>query len=209
MATPSDLTQTGPALIFEMVNRLNPNPPKGTFSASNVTLGVPTTLTNDISGKNATLLLTAVPGQGYLSTLPINYNRLDIRQVLIAKHVPDVRLTNNSFQKSVDLLPLINSTYNLNLQASDVVNETLPADDPSSPTGDIAYTLKIDPASLAYFGQLPLTLQAPSLDMARALKMNVLNGFVPPDTTLINIASILTQPVLNCFTVAQLQTPAT
>lgn len=208
MSTPSDLTKSGTDLVLGLINVANPTTPvNGAISSANVTFSAPSPLTGDVSSKNASLLVSAIPGHGYTGTRTIKYNRLDIHQVLIAKGVTDLQVVNNSFSSSADLLSSLNASYGLNLSTNDIVVEALPADDPNNVAGNITYTLQAHPNSLAYFGTLPLTLILPTIPMARALKMNVLQGFVPPDTTLINLASALTGSVLDCFTVAMLTAP--
>lgn len=203
MATiPSDLTKDAATLLFELINGDNPNQKNGAFTAANVTIGAPASLTNDPSAKNTTMVLTAIPGKGYVGSQTVKYNRLDLFDVLIRKGFPAPTVTNNTFTLASHLLPSLNSQFGLNLQAEDIIDEALPAADDN---GNISYSLQIAAGSLAYMGAVPTAIKAPLINLPRAMRQNILNGFVPPDTTLVNLASVFTNTQLDCFTLPQLQ----
>jgi hypothetical protein len=202
-----DLTKTGAQLIYDLLNAANPNPRHGAFSPTNVTLGAVSTLTGDVSGKNTKVTVTAVAGQGYSGSQTIKFNRIDINALFIQKGIPALSFPNANYTQSTDFLAYLNSTHSLNLTAADVVLETLPADD--DVTGLITYTLQIASTCKTFIGTLPLTITPLTIQLARAFKGNVLNGFVPPDTTRVNLATALTGKQLGLFTVAQLTGQAT
>lgn len=199
-----DLTKHGEQLVFDLLNAANPNQKHGPFATTNVTLGAPTPLSGHVSGNNSSLVVTGTVGAGYSGARTITYSRLDLTAVLLAKGVTGtLSFPNSSYKTSTDLLPLINTTYNMNLQPTDVVQENLPADD--DVTGVVSYTLKASANCLTYTGQLGIALQPASIDLGRAFKGNILNGFVPPDTSRVNLATALTGNRLTLFTLDQLK----
>lgn len=202
----SSIPLSGAQLIFQMVNRANPSLKLGPLSASNVTMGAATPLNGDLTGKNSKITLTAIPGSGYSGSCTLTFNRLDINQAFIQLGIPALSFQNNSYGTSTDFIDYLNAAHGLNLQASDIVEEVLPAADT---VGNISYTLKMDPSCLCFTGQLPLTITPKSIQLFKAMVGQVLNGFIPPDTTKVNLASAMTGTVLGLFTVAQLQGKAT
>lgn len=195
----SDLSLSGEELLLQLVNEANPSPPYGPFTAGSFTLSTPTALTNDLTGKNSYITLTAIEGSGYYGTQNVKYNRLDLQGVLIDLGQALVSFQNNNFVQATDILETINSTYGLNLMEGDVVNEALPA---ANTNGVVNYTLQVSDTSLTYTGGLPVSITAESIELEIAFVENILNGFLPPDTTRINLATALTGNVLDGFTVA-------
>ena len=195
----SDLSLSGEELLLQLINAANPSPPYGPFTAGSFTLSAPSSLTNDLTGKNSYITLTAVEGSGYYGSQNVKYDRLDLQSVLIDLGEALVSFQNNNFVQATDILETINSTYGLNLQNEDVVNESLPV---ANTNGTVAYTLQVADNSLTYTGSLPVNITAETIELEIAFVENILNGFVPPDTTRLNLATALTGNVLSGFTVA-------
>lgn len=151
--TGSDLTQTGETLILQMANDANPNLSAGPLSATNVTLGTVSTLTGT---PNSAIALTAVANQGYSGSVTVTYNRLDIQTSVMAVLAPTgATLAKGSFTVVADLLPALNTAYNLGLVADDLANGATVL---NLTNGAGSATLVMAPTSLKYLGTLTVTI---------------------------------------------------
>ena len=149
----SDLTQSGPTLIFDLINTANPGLPNGPLSASNVTLGTPAANTTNGSGDNSQVEVTGIEGQGYSGTDVFTYNRIDIGAMFTTWGISATLSGGSGFTNASDMLTALNAAYSLDLQASDIVDGPIGAS--SFPD---SYTLTIADGSLVYTGTLAVTL---------------------------------------------------
>lgn len=177
--TPSDLTQHGEALIYAMINTANPSPTNGAASGTNTTIGAPTALTSDPSGKNTSVVLTAISGQGYTGTETFYYDRLDIQtQVMAVKAPSGATLVNKlTYNTIADILVDLNAAYGLDILAADLSNSTASAvvnTYPGSLTLDIAATC------LTYTGTLTVAITDPAIAVASVLSTTVMTGLIAP-----------------------------
>lgn len=177
MATPSDLSKTGPALVFGLINAANPSTfPAGPASATNVTLGVPSALTGDPSGQNTKLTVTAIANQGYTGSQDITYNRLDFTAVLNVKTSNNLSIVDQSFATIADVIAYLNSTYNLNIQATDTSNETAAISGAYPKSAEII----ADAASLTYIGNVTFTITQPQVALSSAIANTSMDGLTAP-----------------------------
>lgn len=181
MTTPSDLTQPGQALVFSLVNLANPNLQNGALSPTNVTLSAPTALTGDASGKNTSVVLSGIAGQGYFGDEVLYYNRLAIDTDVFAILAPDgasvLDDSTTPFATVADALPALNAAYGLDLQPADISNGA------TAITGVYPKTTSITMAdgSLAYTGTLNLTIADPAGPaMSAMVTSQTLNGLNLP-----------------------------
>jgi hypothetical protein len=179
MSTPSDLTQLGPALVYALVNAANSaHLTNGPLSPANATVGAPTALSSDPSGKNTAVTLTAIIGQGYTGTVNIDYNRLDIQADVFAVLAPaGATLVNAAFATNADLLAPLNAAYNLNLQPSDLETPAAAIDTSALP---MEVTLNIALTSLTYLGNLVVTITAPQVALASVITDTSMDGLTGP-----------------------------
>ena len=147
----SDLTQSGPTLLLGLINAANPNLPNGPLTAGNVTLGAPS---SNVGANNTQVTVTGVTGQGYSGTETFTYNRLDIGAMFTGWGKTATLTGGAAFHQTTDLLAPLNAAYDLDLQPSDVVNETLTGTVPYS------YTLKMAADSLTYLNQVNVQIDA-------------------------------------------------
>lgn len=148
----SDLTQTGQTLLLGMINAANPSLPNGPLSTSNVTFGLPAT---GVNGKNTTISVSGIDGAGYTGAQSVDYDRLDIG-VMFTNWAVTADVPNGpSYTNASDLLPYLNTTYNLNVQVSDIVDGAIGIS--SYPA---TYTLQMNVNSLTYTGSLDVQLEA-------------------------------------------------
>lgn len=169
-------TKTSSQLVYDLFNRSNPTLPFP-LAPANVTLGVPAVNSSGISLKNTMVTMTAVAGQGYSGSTTAYYNRVSLADI-VATGSSNFFYTNQV--TSSDVLPLFNTAFNTNLQASDIVVENLPAPDG---TGKITYTLTANPHSLAFNASVQITLTPATVDLAAAVTNTDMNGLTLADVT--------------------------
>lgn len=143
------LNKSSRALVLDLINADNSQ----NFAESDFIWGSPVAITGRSDGRNTALVISARPELGYAGTQTMFYNRLDLTQLfnevtLSFEDNPDA-YTNTS-----DIVELINSKYDLAMDESDVVFESLMRE------GDAPYTftLTAKSGSYAYIGQVEFTL---------------------------------------------------
>lgn len=177
MATPSDLTQTGKNLVFGLINNANPGLVNGALDTTNVTLGNPSALNGDASGKNTKVTVTAIAGQGYTGTADVKYNRLNL-QTDVADLILGgaFSLVDADYATVADLLTAINAALGLTLQAADLSNAATAI----SGTYPKTATVTVATTHLALFGSLTVTITEPQLDLATEVTVLDLDGIPEP-----------------------------
>lgn len=180
MSTPSDLTQSGPTLVYQMVNTANATLPNGPLSASNSTLGTPNATG---STPNTSIQISATAGQGYTGNVTVNYARLDIDTDVFSVLAPSGATVINAggtMAHVSDVVTALNAAYNLNLQQSDVSNWSSAlslADDAGSAT------IQIAAGSLVYLGSLVVTITQQQYALSSVVTTTNLDGLTAPSAS--------------------------
>jgi hypothetical protein len=177
VSTPSDLTQTGEALVYGMVNAANPSLQNGALSSANTSLGAPM-----VTGAtpNTSVEITATANQGYSGNVTVDYNRLAIDTQVFNIYAPDgatVVNTGGTMATINDVVAALNTTYGLNLQAEDVSNGSTAlslTNEAGTCTVDIAAT------SLVYTGSLNVAITQQQVALSTAITTTALSGLNAP-----------------------------
>ncbi len=127
-----------------------------TFTANAVTMAAPEVMPYDAPRNTRVVMDSAVGDSPVTDPFPLYYNRVNLTAVAYNKlgdgAVP--QLEDEGFTNTIELLPLLNTLLETQLDADDIVSEALPV------TG--AYpkdvVIRVKPTSLAYLGSLSLTL---------------------------------------------------
>jgi len=151
----SDLTLSGPTLIYDLINAANVGLPNGPLSPTNTTLGVPAANITDASGNNTQVAITAISNQGYTGSKVVTYNRIDIGAMFTGWGMAATVANGATYVNASDFLPSLNAAYHLDLQATDIIDGPINA--VSYPD---AYTLNIAASSLTYIGTLAVSITA-------------------------------------------------
>jgi len=177
----SDLTLSGQQLVVDMVNAANPSTLTDVpMVSTDVTYGVPAVLTDDPSGHNSSLLLTAAAGSSlYEGSVTVTYNRLDIGDVfailapqsVVVVPVDDV----SDYASASDIVTYLNSTYSVAIVAADYVQEAtglsvLPG----------TYTLTAAESSLVYIGSVVINFQSTKKQLSSIVTNTSLGGLTDP-----------------------------
>jgi hypothetical protein len=170
----SDLTQDGLTLILDLINSSNNlTLTQGPLTSSNVGLGDPSA-SPDGSSHNTQVTLTATPHGPYYGSVTVIYDRLDIGSMFSGWGV-SASIGGNSYVNASDMLATINSAYNLDLQASDIVDGPLNID--SYPASAV---LEIASNSLVYTGSLNVALAGSVTQLSSIVSNDILAGFTLP-----------------------------
>lgn len=106
-------------------------------------------------------------------TVMVKYTRIDVSTTIAAQQAA---LAADSEAANVsDLLEGLNSTYDINLQASDIIDRPI---DTSGPL--VTATINVKPTSMMYVGNLILTL-GDQADLRKSLTVRDLPGFAYAD----------------------------
>lgn len=159
-----NFAQPSSKIILDLIN-LN-NQDDETFST--VSFDTPVPLVTG-SVRNTSLGVNSVPGGRSVGSVTVFYNRLDLG-VLFSQNKLNVVIANPN--TTMDLLPIINHTFGLGLDATDIANVPI--------NGASSITLTALPGSYAYTG-------------------SVLAYIIPPPPPVINLASDITLTNLSGF----------
>lgn len=146
MAVTTILTKQTATLIYDLINEAN----EININASILTLGTPTPLSGDASGKNTVVIGTPVTGTGYKNTVRLTYDRLDMT-VLLQKLVKQVVVPN--LTQTTDVLSAFNEKYGFLLASSDIVNQPI-----TSTGGTQSITVTMADSCPAFIGTFELTV---------------------------------------------------
>lgn len=177
MSTPSDLTQTGEALLYSLVNAANPSLQNGALSSANVTLAAPAATG---STPNTSVALSAITDHGYSGTISVSYNRLAIDTQVFNVLAPGGATVVNSGGTMVtvsDVVAAINSAYAINLQAEDVSNGSTAL---SLTANAGSCTIQVAAGSYTYTGSLNVTITGEQVALSSAITTTSLPGLNPP-----------------------------
>lgn len=151
---PVDLNKTELEVLVEKINKVNFT----NIDFQTVTVGQP--IVNTGGNNNTKILVTGKPNTNITGSVLLSYNRKDINTIIGDKNrvfIVDGALTTR------DLLSKINSEYNINLDAEDIVSVPLPAFVETTPGQTTSFTLTIDPGSLLYTGTTNLFMRGREL----------------------------------------------
>lgn len=163
----SDLTKLPKQIIIDMVNA------KSQFALTPdlIDFGLPVAGAQG-DAKNTTLTLTAKTGSGYKNAKTIKYNRLDFATIVATANST---FTKGDATKLSDLIPEINARYNLNIQAEDYEDVTLP-EFTGTPNEEHKVNLTALADSLIFIGVAEITIHGNDLDLATVITDDEMDG---------------------------------
>jgi hypothetical protein len=161
---PLDFTKAPEQLVIDMINNDNGT----TLTTDQLTFGIPE-LSN---GKhNSTVLVKAIENSKLKGSALIHYNRVDIGEI------PNGRSTTFPVTTEVnlsDLVPAIDTAYNLRLTPADYINTALPSFS-NIPNEELTVDLVAANTSLIFINKLTLTVKHQVL-LSNILNKLILNG---------------------------------
>lgn len=151
----SILTKKSLDLVIDLINAANTS----TLDDTKISIGTPSILTDNADGHNTGAKVSAIKGSGYIGSVDITYNRLDIA-LLFEKIAVNLDLgvdgSGNPVKPATtkELLTALNTRYGLGLEEDDILDEAIDT------SGDQPWhaTLNMATGSLAWLGSLDLTI---------------------------------------------------
>lgn len=177
MTTPfvTDFTQSPQQILVSLIGADNGLP----LTTAMVSFGPPSATTGYLPARNTTVKVSSVASQGYMGSQFITYNRVDLSTV------PGVRNTvflQGSAVMISDLLPAINSAYQINLSAADIVDGPLPVITGNAPLQQQPFTVTARSTALIWIKAVTLSMLENLVPLSNIFPTTALSGltFVPP-----------------------------
>jgi hypothetical protein len=154
-------------VVLTSINNENSFGKVFTFNDFNFIRVLDNTSNSGVDG-DTVLTLRALPNSNFRGTLDVRYRRINIAELDIDTSlfvgVSDIVTT-------TDLLPTINTTYNLMLESADIINEPLVAN-------DLGYcTLTISESSYLYYGAVEFFIPT---NLSNIITITTLSGLNYP-----------------------------
>lgn len=180
------LNKLGKDLILDVINRTNTS----SITFMDVDFSLPQNIPSAGSGRNTTVLVTALPNSRYKGERRVYYWRLPIDQVISEQYrrFPVEGSPTNTLQ----LIQEVNNRYGLRLTAEDIVVEEI---DTSQKPVDIS--IRIKSGSYAYIGEVTLNVVAPAIDLSDIITIDLLEGLVYPEDVAYSIGGIVLKNPVN------------
>lgn len=171
------LNKIGKDLLLDLLNRDN-----GTaFTFNDVVFSNPQVIINPTTFRNTKVAINAKVGGQYVGSKVVDYHRIDIAQLLKPQYR---RVIGVGVTISTDLVPILNTRFGLQLEASDIVAE--PIDTTNMP---VTYRLKFQPNCYAFIGEVDLELINDLPDLEELITVNLLDGFHYPSDPVVSTAA--------------------
>lgn len=151
-----DFTKDPKQIVVDMVNYAN-KASNTQLEVASVSLGTPTVATDGPAGTNTSLVLSSVPGEGFIANQTILYNRLDIGSVPTISEQPTIFTVGDSTRIS-DLIDAINARFAINLTDGDYIDAPLPAMGASTDPA-VPFNVVMTASGLIWQGTLALSLK--------------------------------------------------
>lgn len=184
-------TLAASAAILALVN----SEAKSPFTSSQISIGEPAA-SNAVAFANTTVVVTALPGSGYLGTCNLYYSRIPVSSVFVTTTQWLLGSITTATTLSA-LLPQINTLYGTYLDVTDIVDQPVPV-------GTTKLTITIAATSYVYQPGTQVQLEN-TVALTTAIATTALNGFQDARGNLVDpsLASVLTVTALGGFANAQ------
>lgn len=176
----SNLTLSFETLLHAMVQAKNPDT-AASLKVSDYTAAAPSVLDGDASGKNTSIVVTAVQGStAYTGSQTLKYNRLHIGDDIGA--TSDLLIDSVGKAKLSDAVADFETKYGIKLEAGKDYTDRDLEPFTGAPGEEREELLTILPTSGKYIGTVLLTIKSATVDLATVIANNVLDGltYEPP-----------------------------
>lgn len=171
--TTIDLTQTPKALVLALINRVN----GCSLTETDVTFGVPTTVTADSDGRNTSLTVTATEESDYVTgdQVTVTYRRIPLSDLVSGLATSAYTFTIYGTTNISDILESINTVFGINLTTDDFVDAQIAA---GTAKDTVEFTLAAADGSLVYQDSVTLYAYYSAAKLSDIITDTVLDGFV-------------------------------
>lgn len=170
MAFQLDFTKNPNQILLDQINNDNTS----ALTLAQISYGLPTAATGPTPPADTTITVISADGSGFTGSVNINYNRVDLSTI------PGTRSTTFTLGDAVnvsDLIPEINTAYQINLTASDYEDAVLPT---FTGTPDEMHDFQVaaNADSVVYEGTVTLTVQGNDIPLSSVITTQTLTGLV-------------------------------
>lgn len=176
MSHVSDFTQSSSKIVLDLINEDN----NTSLTPGNVTLEIKPDVTP--ASRNTAVEIAAVPGSGYVGTMTLEYNRLDIQDFVDLYEPAGFEIVQGEAVTVADLMPEINQAMAINLVEDIDFFDQLFAEWAGEPNETQLVNVPIIADSLVYTGTLSFTLKANAIPLASVITVTVMDGLNLPST---------------------------
>lgn len=165
-----DFTKAPDQVLLDQINHDNTS----TLTLAQITYGIPTAMTGTNPNPDTQITLTAASGSGYSGSVTVSYNRVQLNSI------PGARTTIfpiGSASKISDLVPAVNTAYQINLTSADYTDGVLPTFT-GTPNEEHAFQIAATADSVVYEGVMNLTVQANDIPLSSVITTQSLTGLV-------------------------------
>lgn len=141
-----------------------------------LTYGTPAVLTGDPSGKDTSLVVSAAVNTPYTGNVTIKYDRLDLEGFETTYGATQLIVPEGA--TPADIVAAFNSHYECELESVDYQNNAVPT--PPDFDGE-SYTLVAAAGSLAYKGDIVLSILLASTPLSEIITVTELDGLEFPE----------------------------
>lgn len=170
MAFVLDFTKAPEQIVLDQINNDNTS----ALTLQQVSFGLPTVVSGTSPVRDTQVTVSAVANEGYSGSVVVQYNRVNISTV------PGSRSTvfpKGSAVNISDLIPQINTAYQINLTAADYTDAALPTFS-GTPNEEHTFQLVISSDSLPFENSVTLTVKANDIPLSTVITTATLNGLV-------------------------------
>lgn len=172
MAT--DISLSSPAQLFALIAEDNVTT-IGSLVIGDVSFGAPAVNNTGGGVGDTDVVVTAVANSGYSGNVTVNYNRIDLAD--FSTIGPALEVTVGEGATVEDIVAAFNAQFGSNLDATDYdsgLSAPVPDDDGEP------FTLVANATSLAYRGQISITVYLDSVALSTIITNTSLNGLELP-----------------------------
>lgn len=175
----TDYTLDEDTIVIDLIREHNPGQ---VLTTSLVTFGFPNTnVPSQKFPRNTVIVATAIPGRRYTGSQTFNYNRVKLEKFPDPRLPEQTTFTVTTERSLVDMLPLINERYKMNLTPDKIINRNLP-DFFAEELLEFEVELRATPNSKVYTDAIMLKIVPDLIHLGAVIKNRTFNGLVyqPP-----------------------------
>lgn len=161
------LNKRSDLLVLDLLNEAN----ETELTLQQIEFDLLAVLTDDASGKNTQLNVSAIAGQGYRGNVDIKYNRIDLAELAT---LADPRVYIPPEGDIEDVVESLNQMYQLGLMVDIDIDSSLDMSEIGFAPTDT--TVSAVASSLAYYGSLDIELLWEGTDLNSIIVNNALSG---------------------------------
>lgn len=185
----SDYTKSPDEILLDLINTDNPG---HNITLEQITLAPPSVVVTGTEtdpsylNRKTKVRVASVAGSGYTDYVDVTYNRIHFRDIITPTEDNTVQFPKTTEQFTIgtnvnlsDLVPQINSQYNINLQPGDYWNVPLPTFEGMPPYPESYVRLEAKADSKVYIGGVQIKINPNDYDLAN-LPVTTLSGLIYP-----------------------------